>query len=71
MGDKRSHPKRLNIQKQNSQINYPMKAWCSFFPFHGGAGEDVVFLRVHLEEIRVQPDTAAPLKHDSGMNGGF
>lgn len=35
------------------------------------AGGDVVFLRGHLEEIRVQPDTAAPVKHDSGMNGGF
>lgn len=30
------------------------------FLFCGRAGGDVVFLRRHLEKIRVQPDTAAP-----------
>lgn len=27
--------------------------------------------RGHLEEIRLQTETAGPVKHDSGMNGGF
>lgn len=27
--------------------------------------------RGHLEEITLQTETAGPVKHDSGMNGGF
>lgn len=56
-----------NNFNKNFQINYRGLAFCSVV-VHAG---DIVFLRGHLDEIRVQPDTAARVKHDSGMNVGF
>lgn len=41
------------------------------FLFCGGAGGEVVFLRGHLEEIRVQPDTAAPWNMTQGWMEAF
>lgn len=53
------------------EINYVIKVGCSVLVLLAALAGDVVFLRGHLEEIRVRPDIAAPVKHDSGMNGGF
>lgn len=44
---------------------------CSCFCCAAGWGGDVFPPRGHLEEITLQTETAGPVKHDSGMNGGF